>query len=99
MGLNDNLRTALEKSIDNFLKNPEGSEKNVSGVLIKQGIEPKLDTILSFLVGNAFGFVLSWYATKHQRTPTSDEFDDFNQLMKRRAWELRQAFIGTRIEK
>ena len=97
-GLDSEIRAALEESIDNFLEDAEGSEKIISIILEAQGIEPNLETLLSFIVGNAWGLMIAFYTTRYQRGMNDDESKDFIQVMKRRAWELRQAFIGTRIE-
>ena len=98
MGLDREVRGGLELSIDNFLKEPKESERMISIILRSQGIEPNLDAILSFIVGTAFGIVMTIYRIKYNRDMNSQEHANFLELMKRRAWELREAFIAARIE-
>jgi len=91
------IRAGLEKSIDDILKDIEDSEKTYSIILEAQGIESSLETILSFIAGITFGRTSSAYIIKHGRQMNKDEMIAFVQLLKRRAWEIREAFIRTRI--
>jgi hypothetical protein len=94
--LDDEVRLSLEKSIDNFIKTPVESEKTASNILEAQGIEPNLETILSLIAGTALGITFAFYRKKFNRDINRDECIDLIQLIKRRAWELREAFIETR---
>jgi len=88
--MTDIMRTKIEKAIDSFLESPSEYEDHFKSALITLGIEPDLDTILAFICGYILG-----------RDEFSKSFDwgEYLEIMKRRAWELRQAFVNTRIEK
>ena len=96
--MDDGIRTIVEKNADSAIKKPKVAERAYANILRSQGIEPNLETVLSFLMGHLTGIVDGMYVHKHKRLPTSDENDELNQLLKRRAWEIRQAFMSTRIE-
>ena len=98
MGLDQNARLALENFIDQVLKDPEQYEALIKIVLRSQGIEPTLDSCLSLVAGYSLGGVISFYAVTLKREMNDDEINNYVQLMKRRAWEIRQAFIETRIK-
>jgi len=95
--LDRKIRAAFEEAIDNFIKEPD-SEENISVILQAQGIEPNLETVLSFIAGTAWGLVQGYYVTRHGRMMKTEENEEFIQLMKRRAWELRQAFLSLRMK-
>jgi len=97
LSLDNEIRLSLEKTIDHFIKTPVESEKNASLILETQGIEPNLEAILSSIAGTAWGFTQAFYIVKYSRNMNEDELIDFYQLMKRRARELREAFIEPRI--
>ena len=92
------LRVYLEEAFDKFIREPKEYEKAYSILLRMQGIEPNLDAILSFISGYMYGCMIAYYIFTYDRKPTPEEDRAFHELMKRRAWELRQAFIATRIE-
>jgi len=96
--LDDEIRIALEKNIDSILKDPEDHEKTWRSMLIGQGIEPNLETVLSFLIGDLYGLVWGYYIFRHARDMNIEEHKDLIAVLRRRAFELREAFIGTRIE-
>jgi len=98
MTLDPPLRAALEEAFDDFIREPKEYEKAYSILLRMQGIEPNLDSILSFISGYMYGCIIAYYKFIQDRKPTQEEIRNFFELMKRRAWQLRQAFIGTRIE-
>ena len=97
MSLDRVIRLSLEETIDNFIKTPVESEEIVSILLEAQGIEPNLDTILSLIAGTAWGLATGFYLKKYKRIMNKDENIELIQLIKRRAWELREAFIEKRI--
>ena len=97
MGLDAEIRARLEEIIDNILRDKAGIEKSISVTLEAQGIEASLETILSFIAGDTFGVTTGMYYLKHGRSLNEDEMLHYLQILKRRAWELRQAFISTRI--
>lgn len=98
-GLDNNVRSLVEKEIDTILKEPKKMEENVRLALRLQGIEPNLETVLSSITGMIIGRVLQVYGSIYKRDMTRYEMMQLVQLLKRRAFELRQAFISTRIEK
>jgi len=98
-GLDDRARIALESCIDDTFKDLEGYEESVSLILREQGIEPDLESILSFIAGFLNGLAHAYYLREYDRPMNDIELDDLSKIMKRRAWELRQAFMSTRVEK
>ena len=98
MGLTDEARSYLESNIDMMLSDPDWWERNISNLLQRQGIEATLETILSYISGMLGGHVDGFYQSHYSRKITNDEWLEFDQIMKRRAWEIRQAFISTRIK-
>jgi len=97
--LDNNVRSLVEEEIDNILKSPKETEEDARFVLTLQGIEPNLETVLSSITGMILGRVMQVYRLIYKRKMTPDELIELVELLKRRAFELRQAFISTRIEK
>ena len=98
-GLDKDARTYLEAQFDEMLKDPKSYEESFSIILEGQGIEPNLESMLSLVAGYILGGLVNFYHLKYRRMLNDDEKSDLLQIMKRRAWELRQAFIGIRIER
>ena len=98
-GLTAEARAVLEKNIDSVLEKPEEREEIYSSTLKEHGIEPNLETILSFITGFLTGLMAQFYVSKYGRFLNADEIGELTELMKRRAFEIRMAFMGTRIEK
>ncbi|MFH0748674.1 MAG: hypothetical protein V1915_01975 [Candidatus Bathyarchaeota archaeon] len=99
VGLDEDVRTVVEKNVDSIIKDPEKSEKRFSLFLTIQGIEHNLETILSFINGLLFGMANDMNVVKNHRSIESEEeVLELMNLLKRRAWEMRQVFIKTRIE-
>ena len=96
-GLESGIRASLEESLDNFINDPEGTEKIVSMLTDFLGINTNWETILSYIAGTSWGLVTGLYASKYSRTMNNDESSDFMKIMRRRSRELRQSFIDTRI--
>jgi len=96
--LDARLRTTLERNIDTVMENPKAAMKTFTFLLESNGIEPKLESILSVIVGYLYGLADLWYATTHNRQINEDEFFEVIKLLKRRAWEMRQSFISTHLE-
>jgi len=96
--LNNEIRTLVEKEVDNILKKPRKMEDSIRLTLSVQGIEPNLETVLSYITGLILGRVLQVYVSIYNREITHNEMNELIQLLKRRAFELRQTFISTRIE-
>lgn len=96
--LDNELRMILEKQFDDVIKEPKEFEEMFRSVLRDQEIEPNLETILSFITGFLTGLIDGLYLQKIGRTLKGKEIFELNELLKRRAFELRQAFMSTRIE-
>jgi len=98
-GFDADARRALEQDVDSVLKDPRTVESNSTLLLRGVGIEPSLETILSYITGMITGRVHAIYRTKYNRELNRDEARELIDLLRRRAWEIRQAFIAARIEK
>lgn len=96
MSFDKKLRLAIEETIDNLLK--EGTEENVRSILIEQGIEPTLETVLSHIAGTIFGLANGYYAAGYKRPMNTDEGMELLKFIKRRVYELREEFVKTRIK-
>lgn len=96
--LDKDTRLIVEKNIDALIRYPKKAEKMYRDGLKRQGIEPNLETILGSIVGYIEGLVDGFYTLRHGRALDDDERNELFELLHRRAFEIRQAFIGTRIE-
>jgi len=96
--LTDEARIVLEKNIDNILKKPEAAEEIYSIVLREHGIEPNLETVLSFITGFLTGIMQHFYIVAYNRSLNPNEIKTLIALMKRKAFEMRMAFLETRIK-
>lgn len=97
LSLDEEIRGAFEKVFDNHLKDPKKTEEVCRIILEVQLIEPNLETILSFIAGQSFGWLNAMYIDKFKRYMNREESFAFIELMRRRAWELREAVMRTRI--
>ena len=97
MGLDLDARIGLESTIDKILKDAENWELTFKEVLRTQGIEANLETVLSLIIGALLGQTAQYYIDKYDRRLNKDETKDFEDILKRRAWELRQTFIELRM--
>lgn len=95
--LDNEARVAVEKNVDAIIMDAQLMEEAFIHTLSMQGIEPNLETLLSFICGGLYGLINGIYHVKHGRSLSSDEAKEVDQLIKRRAWEVRQAFMGTRM--
>lgn len=96
--LDARLRSILETNIDTVMNEPDKSMKAFNLILKDSGIEPNLESVLSAIVGYIYGIADLWYITNYKKNIPDDEFVEVVKLMKRRAWEMRQAFISTYLE-
>ena len=96
--LDDDIRAVLEKNVDTIVDEPEKAEEALSIALRKQGIEPNLESSLSHATGFLTGLVEGMYIYKFKRHPNPEERDELLELLKRRAFEIRMAFMSTRME-
>ena len=96
--LDGEARIIVESNIDIIIKEAKKSEEFHRLILMEQGIEPNLETILSYITGFLSGIVAGFYLHKYKRNMNSNEEKELLKLMKRRAWELREVFINARME-
>ena len=96
--LDKEARMVVEQNVDSIIKYPKRTEEAFRKSLISQGIQPNLETVLSMITGFIEGLVESNYIVRHGRHLEDDERNDLNELLNRRAFEIRQALISTRIE-
>jgi hypothetical protein len=92
------VRQIIERNIDNAIKFPKEHEKGYRDYVSKLGIEPNLETMLSYFSGLLLGLCSAYYLYKKNREVTKEEIDEFHDLMKRRVWELRQTLLETRLK-
>jgi hypothetical protein len=97
MEFDSEARVAVEQNVDAIIMDALIMEEAFSYTLSMQGIEPNLETLLSFICGGLYGLINGIYHVKHGRSLNSDEAKEVDKLIKRRAWEVRQAFMGTRM--
>ena len=97
VNLDPSVRIFIEREIDSILKDLQNIEQNSRLALQELGIEPILETVLSFIFGMILGRTNDVYQIKYKRNLTSEEFQALLPLLKRRAHELKEAFIKTRI--
>lgn len=93
--LDKDIRLFIEKQFDRFYDNPEEWQRVASDVLAEQGIQPNLDTILSYLVGMTMGEAYQKIKSKSNRAWTKKEARAIAGLLARRAFEIRQHFLAT----
>ena len=96
--LDDSIRTMIEKMIDSWMKDPKVTEETYRFILEKQGIEPNLETVLSFIAGIIYGASDGAYAVKYERLMNVVERKELIELMNIIIFEIRQALASTRIE-
>jgi len=96
--LNQDIRLFIEEAIDDCLSKPLEEYEKRSKQLASIGIEPNLETVLSYISGLIMGAVAAYTVI--------EEFDDeeidkhmkaTRELLERRAWELREAFSRARF--
>lgn len=92
------LISRIEEILDGLSANPEKHIKDISNILVNQGIEPGLNQILSYSVGLVLGVTVS-----HLRGEEVSE-DEFERqfktvlgLLSERAWEIRKAMSTARF--
>jgi len=98
VGLDQDARIGLETTIDNILKDAENWDRIFREILRTQGIEANLETVLSLIIGALLGQTVQYYIDKYKRRLNNDETKDFEDILRRRAWELRQTFILVRMK-
>jgi len=100
--LDHEARMIIENNIDSLLENPLEYEQEFKRILADMGIEPNLETVLSFVSGFLVGQTL--INIKKQSSLEQDSVEYFeqigamDQIISRRAWELREAMIKARMK-
>lgn len=95
--LSEDVRLFIEKQFDHFYSEPDEWLEAANRVLSEQGIEPGLENILSYLVGMTLGEVSEFIKNKFNRAWTNEEARAISELMARRALEIRQQFLATKL--
>ena len=95
--LDDEIRLNFERFIDRILENPTIEEEKAREILIEMGIEPNLEIVLSFIIGYGLASAV-WHSARKFREPRNQDIRGIRELFKRRAWEIRETFIKTRIK-
>jgi len=98
VGLDQDARIGLETTIDNILKDAKNWDRIFREILRTQGIEANLETVLSLIIGALLGQTVQFYIDKYKRRLNNDETKDFEDILRRRAWELRETFIFVRMK-
>ena len=89
------LRGALEKSIDNFLEDPQKNKTRFTEILKLQQIEPNLETILSYHIGFLYGIITHQFSRIHNRMPNLEEMNEIMDIIKKRMREMREAYTDS----
>ena len=102
--LDADIRGYIERVIDTALTE-ENTELDTQQALIQMGIEPNLETKLSYITGQIYGiafglWIAKWAIDKKTAEISVKEREDFDEaimrLLDRRAEELRQHFIKSK---
>ena len=96
-GLDKQVRLIIEGNFDEILKDSKSYEKVYSDMLRSIGIESNLERLVSFFSGFILGTTQQLYRRKYGRGLNSEEINELIELMKRRAFEVRMAFMSTRV--
>ena len=97
--IDDEVRIIVDSNVDYILKNIEETLERCKYALISQGIEPTLETSLSFLTGTFLGMIEYHYVKKFDRFLETNEFFEFFELLNKRATEIRIAFLKAQFQK
>ena len=85
----DFIRITIEAQVDEFIKDYNDWIPSIELHLSESGIDPNLDTTLSFMIGLTFGITRMEFSNKYERLFTGDENQVVKEILKRRAIELR----------
>ena len=89
------LRDALERSIDNFLENPQKNKTLFTEILKMQDIEATLEAILSYHIGYLYGIITHQFSRSHGRMPNMDEMREIMEIINGRMREMREAYVDS----
>ena len=100
--LDDRVRMIIENDIDGVLEDPVENEQEFKKALAKMGIDPNLETVLSFvsgfLVGQGLINIHNTLKLKKDSEEFAEQLNALEQLISRRAWELRDAMIKAHMK-
>jgi len=85
------VRVVLEENINSIIREPRAKFDFFVEMSRGIGIQPNLESLLSLISGFLWGLVHTYYATRVGREMDMDETDDFLELLKRWAPEMRLA--------
>ena len=89
--LHGDARVILEENITFIIRDPRAKLDFFVEMSRDIGIQPNLESLLSLISGFLWGLVHTYYATQVGRDMDTDETDDFLELLKRWAPEMRLA--------
>lgn len=87
-------RVILEDNINSIIRDPKAKLDFFSGMLRDIGIQSNVESSLSLISGFLWGLVDTYYAIQVGRKMDADETNDFSELLKRWAPEMRLALLG-----
>ena len=96
--MDDDIKKIILKNIDNVLEDPKYFEKGYCQNISKIGIEPTLETVLSYFSGLLLGTLIGYNMYRYNRATNEEEIGEFHELMKRYTGTLRETFLQTRLE-
>ncbi|GAH37057.1 unnamed protein product [marine sediment metagenome] len=96
--LEQDIRLFIEEAIDKCLSKPLEEYETRSKQLASIGIEPNLETVLSYISGLIMGVVVTYtLVEKVNDAEVKTYIKSTRELLERRAWELREAFSRARF--
>lgn len=94
--LDDEIRMYLERYIDLIVKSPSEYETMYRRFLGAMGVESNLDTIVSVIAGTCIT-AMSHHSERKFGSVRQQDLDGTLDLLRRRAREIKETFIATRI--
>jgi len=96
--LDREARLIVEQLYDEKINNPLKAEEECSLFLLRQGIQPNLEAIVSHTLGYLQGVIEGFYLVKYGKHTNYVEKRELEKMLKSRVGDLRQAFVRTRIQ-
>ena len=96
MVLNDEVRVEFETFMDDTIEDATDVMEWATSTLVQMGIEPDLDSIISYISGYTWGQCL-WHHKSLRIEVTEEIEQEFMKIMSRRAWELREAILRSKM--
>ena len=94
--LDDEIRLYLERYIDLLIKSPQGYESMYRRFLKSMEVESNLETVVSLIAGTCIA-AMQHHSERKFGTIRQQDIDGALALLKRRAREIREAFMATRL--